>query len=494
VTYDAPLKLLNVLSREITYDTVGKDYFTVSHVWTSNYFSGVPFSADNKGYPWLKRMSALLKIQHAWIDTCCIDQNSVDEKQREIGNMREYYANASACAVILSSTNAGDIDTFAEDIKLLAHDATNNPYRRLGHVWALASILRSNLLTDEWFGRVWTIQEIVLSHKVVVESSNGLVDLAELLRCYYILVMSLGRIAMCSDEMNQVRTLSHYIHDKVKSYDIAAVLELCVGRQATNKHDYVYGVLGLLPSIQVEINYNLSLETVMTSFFREAVKNKDLSWISWIGPSSLERHSYIPTIGSRLTIDKWDTTFLDGLSVAFDANMTIASHKMDVEIVGVADWEGSYPGLTNACAVLYVLCVDEKLCHSCLVTKLCARGCCTPYMIQTIMMTSGINYKFCTSCSNSSDIWSDGCSKHMEMLFAKQHDRFTLLMKAQNKYLIGRTDCETRFDDTNNHVLMFGEQENGYRGWIMDGDRRIGIVSYHDKDLMFETPKRYPNA
>jgi len=484
-THKTPLKLLDVESREVVYDTADKKYFTVSHVWSSGYFGGVPFLESNKGYSWLKRMSKLLNLQYAWIDTCCIDQDNMDEKKLEIGNMREYYMNASSCAVLFSSTFATDIDTFIADIRLLAHNAVDNPYRRLGHVWTLASIFHSNLLTDEWFKRIWTIQEIMLSRNVVVDSSYGLVDLTELLKCYHTLVNTLGKMVMCTDEMDQTRTLSQYLHNGVSSYNMASVLELCVGRQATNEHDYVYGILGLLPNVHIGVDYDMPLENVTVSLFREVTKNKDLSWISWIGSSFLENHKFIPVIGSSLSTDQWNTDILDRLSITFDDNVTIRSDKIDAEVIGIAEWNGAYRGITNICSVIYMLCLDEKLCHSCFVMKFCDNGCCTPRMIRTVMVVGGVDGNFCADCLTFDDGERyDECSRHMEKLFAKQHDWCVLLLRTQeNKCLIGRIDDQLVYDNRYKQVLMFGDQETGYRGWVMDGDHRVGIVSYHEKNF-----------
>lgn len=485
-THKAPSKLLDITSREIIHDTVGKRYFTVSHVWSSNYFGGVPFSENNKGYSWLKRMSKLLKIRYAWIDTCCIDQDNIDEKQREIGNMREYYMNAASCAVLFSSTTPKNVDTFIANIRLLAHKAVDNPYRRLGHVWALASIFESNLLVDEWFTRVWTIQEIILGRSVVVDSSCGLVDLTELLKSYHTLVYSIGKMVMCTGEMSQTQTLSYHLHNQQDSYDMASVLELCMGRQATNGHDYVYGILGLLPNVDIEVNYKLPLESVMVSIFREATRNGDLSWISWIGSSFLENYSFIPMIGSPLYINRWSMD-ANKLSVTFDDKMVIKSAKMDVEIIGIAKWNGIYPGTTNACVVLHMLCLDEKLCHSCTVMKFCNDGCCTPHAIRVTMAMTLVNGNFCAGCLESNDEWTDKCSKHMERLLDKEHDCCVMLMKTPNgKYLIGKTDDQLVPDNRYQQVLMFGNREM-YRGWMMNEHDRIGVVPFHEKDFVIDT-------
>jgi hypothetical protein len=466
-TYKTPLKLLDVVTREIIRDTNDKEYFTVSHVWTSGNFGSAPFSEKNKGYPWLRRMSKLLKVRYAWVDTCCIDQNNTAEKQHEISNMRDYYANAHSCAVLFDSTDFKDIDTFIANMRLLAIKALDNPYRRLGHVWALASIFYSNLLTDVWFTRIWTIQEIMLSRNVVVDSSCGLVNLLELLRHYHMLVESLGRMAMCSDDMDQVRTLSYYLYNVVDTYNMRNILELCMGREVTNSHDYVYGVLGLLPNISIKVDYAAPLEDVIVSLFRETTDGGDLSWISWVGSSCLENYSFVPVIGSSIFIDIWDTS---EIYMKFDS-MAIKSGT-SVEVIGTARWNGVFMGITNICAVLHMLGSEERLCESCLVMKFCNNGCCKPHAVRSTMIKGNVLDNFCTNC-DVDEQQDDKCQQHMEELFAKQHNCSVLLMKTEdNKYLIGRINGGMMLERSQVEVFMFGN-----RGWIMDRGDRIGIVS-----------------
>lgn len=111
--------------------------------------------------------------------------------------------------------------------------------------------------------------------------------------------------------------------------------------------------------------------------------------------------------------------------------------------------------------------------------------CCAPHMVQTTMSLACIDGNFCDNCLTSNDEWNDGCSKHMEELFAKQHDCCVLLMRTQsNKYLIGRIADHLTPDSRYQQVLMFGDQEMGYRGWVMCGNRRIGIVPFHEKNFI----------
>jgi hypothetical protein len=508
VTCGAPSRLLDVFTGEIICDTDGKAYFTVSHVWSSNNF-GAPFSKNNKGYPWLKRMAKLLKLTYAWIDTYCIDQTDIKDKQREIGKMRDYYRNANSCAVLLDFTDTKDIDTFVANMRLLGVKALDNPYRRLGHIWALASIFYSNLLTDLWFKRIWTIQEIILSRSVVVDSSCGLVNLVELLKYYHIIVEIFGKMAMCGGDMDQTRTLSQYLYmitiDSVDSiigdrliltgHNLGSVLELCMGREATNQHDYVYGILGLLPNVSITVDYSLGLEDVTVSLFRESTRNGDLSWISWIGPFSLKNYSYIPIIGLSISVDKWESDLLNKISATFDEDMVILSEKMRVKIVGTARWEGAYPGVADNCNVLSALCSEEKLCESCLVLRFCNNGCCMQNEIWSTFLEASVNHNFCDKCVIYVDDGReyDECQPHIVKLFAKQPDFVVVLMKTQdNKYLVGRIDISV-FPHKHVKVLMFGSPKTGYRGWIMDKGNRIGVVTSHEKSFVPYTKLDFRN-
>jgi hypothetical protein len=57
------------------------------------------------------------------------------------------------------------------------------------------------------------------------------------------------------------------------------ILELYAGRKATNGHDYVYGILGLLPNVEIQVNYKLPLDVIVDLFAKVSIT--DLLWIAW---------------------------------------------------------------------------------------------------------------------------------------------------------------------------------------------------------------------
>jgi hypothetical protein len=467
-----PFKLLNVSTREI-FHNIGNKYFVVSHVWSSNYFGLVnPFSENNKGYLWLKRMSKLLKIKYAWIDTCCINQDDAEEKDREINNMRDYYVGADACAVILSSTNSRDIDEFIANIKLLVVNALDNPHRRLGHMWSLVSLYYSNLLTDEWFKRIWTIQEIMLSKLVVVDSSCGLVDFTELLQCYHVLVNELGRITAKSGS-EQVRTLAYHLFHPAETYVMKDILELCAGRKATNSHDYVYGILGLLPNIIIQVNYKLPFDQVVVDLFTR-VSVMDLSWIAWYGSSHMENRTYLPVIGSSIMLYRWEN---------ITPNMRFTQHglalscsKIYAKVISIAQWNGEYAGSANNLKVLSTLC-ENIVCAGCIIERICKKDCCQRMYIKQLPDP------LCSKCNSSQGMYGHECMEHINSMFSKPHDCAVLLLKSDGKYLIGKTSNTLHLDETEKILLMFGD-----KGWIMENGKMVGIITECDKYLNIANP------
>jgi hypothetical protein len=423
-----PTKVLCVRTGMVVPGTACDAYFAVSHVWSSSNFVMVDrelsqnskeypwfgkLSLGSKGYPWLKRMSKLLKIKYAWIDTCCIDQENADEKKHEIGNMREYYRNAQACAV-LHSADVKDIDDFISSMRILSVNATQ--FVRPAHSWALACIRYSKLLTDAWFTRIWTVQEAVLSKELVIDSSCGLVDMKELLRCYNIIVRIVGGIPMCDDK-NTVRMLSEFIG--FGAMDMETILKLCANRQAKFKHDYIYGILGMLPNIQMDIDYTIPIKQVATQLYRALIKCGDISWLSWIGSSCIDRgrKSWIPTIGSSMIFAEWN----NGIALTYNRNlMDIFCSETSVEVLGGSTSDKMYTINFQPVITLCELSYNTGKCIGCITEMFCNRGCCRSWMIVKLAKEAEqIYFVVCNNClmQRPDSTGYDSCKQHISKTF-----------------------------------------------------------------------------
>ncbi|KAI6145888.1 heterokaryon incompatibility protein-domain-containing protein, partial [Pisolithus tinctorius] len=87
--------------------------------------------AMKDGYQWM------------WIDTCCIDKRSSSELSEAINSMYRWYQNAQVCYVYLNDVNDSVFPTEANYSKFSKSNGQ-----------------------PEWFGRGWTLQELIAPKQV----------------------------------------------------------------------------------------------------------------------------------------------------------------------------------------------------------------------------------------------------------------------------------------------------------------------------------------
>ena len=92
--------------------------------------------ARSRGFGWL------------WIDTCCIDKTSSAELSEAINSMWSWYRDAAECYVYL-------IDVMSAASKGATTTRVNY------------DIMRSQFRNAKWFGRGWTLQELLAPNKVL---------------------------------------------------------------------------------------------------------------------------------------------------------------------------------------------------------------------------------------------------------------------------------------------------------------------------------------
>jgi hypothetical protein len=89
-------------------------------------------------------------LQYFWIDTCCIDRWDKNERSRAINSMFQWYRNAARCYVFLSDVSVSS-----------ATDASQR------------SNWEASFRGSDWFGRGWTLQELIAPVSVEFFSCEG---------------------------------------------------------------------------------------------------------------------------------------------------------------------------------------------------------------------------------------------------------------------------------------------------------------------------------
>ncbi|EIW78305.1 hypothetical protein CONPUDRAFT_138638 [Coniophora puteana RWD-64-598 SS2] len=134
-------------------------------------------------------------VRWLWMDILCIDQSDNEEakleKAREIPNMSFYYSNAFACLVVPT-----DWERFAEAHRKLM-DIDESIIQRPGAkseadirtLWEGIPLI-SEVVTNAWFERVWTYQELMLGERHVLLDGQELhVDRLSAIVRFYLWVL-----------------------------------------------------------------------------------------------------------------------------------------------------------------------------------------------------------------------------------------------------------------------------------------------------------------
>jgi hypothetical protein len=196
-----------------------------------------------------------------WIDNICIDQNSIEEKQREITSMGLYYRSAMKCLVFT------------------------------GGLHNVGEIVYNNYTVPRWHNRVWTLQEAVLSKDAAyvyrVDNISNLTTPTRLnkMRERQIKISCSwaddGKHYLIIDKDNvydAVSSMLDIIYEKTKlplsvnkgkvlrstltslktdHWDLLNAIRESGGRDTSKDEDVVYGILGLLNITNIEIEYGI---------------------------------------------------------------------------------------------------------------------------------------------------------------------------------------------------------------------------------------------
>lgn len=231
-----------------------------------------------------------------WVDAVCINQDDLDERSSQVQLMQRIYSGASQVVVWL-----GPLDQSDEPIIKLIRWLVSN----LRLHWTAIPDIENELLRlfavlrDEWWSRIWTVQEAILAKQIVYHrgnihlSSHDLTSMAESFmehvytkRCCQTLKFPkngagvAGTIAPMMDNILQLHRFS--LGTRNTNFD--EVVLLFRHRQATNPLDMVYGLLGISCGIkESSINYNFSKAKVYELAARDSIShNKNLNILSHI--------------------------------------------------------------------------------------------------------------------------------------------------------------------------------------------------------------------
>ncbi|KAI9494802.1 hypothetical protein BDB00DRAFT_871076 [Zychaea mexicana] len=175
-------------------------------------------------------------VKYIWYDQWCINQKEKEEKLREIRQMHKIYRNAY-CTVAL-------VPEFCSrrylQTRALSHQQPNYP----------------KIYTSQWMRRVWTLEEALLSPKILFVGRD---------------IHSWGHL------VKRVANL-HTLCQKLPNLDVSTVLYYAHIRTTTKEHDRVFALANLFPDLMksISISYDEPVNDLLLQFYR-LLAQKDIS-------------------------------------------------------------------------------------------------------------------------------------------------------------------------------------------------------------------------
>lgn len=251
-----------------------------------------------------------------WVDAVCINQDDIPEKNIQLRYMGNIYSAASQVLVWLGLGDDRNSKTIAS-IRKLAAD------RKLHWTDGELDLNLVNLelfLRNDWWSRIWTVQEAVLAKQITFQLGQWLISQSVMVD----LMLSFGihtSSRRCCDldswfggkthiatqnelrglmnKMNHLATVQKLVGKETLPFDrLASEFR---SRKATNPRDKVYGLLGISHGVRVSsIDYGLTPAQVFERTTREL--------LDYHGTLDLLSHCGQPVNSRRARLDQLNMT------------------------------------------------------------------------------------------------------------------------------------------------------------------------------------------
>ncbi|KAK3669770.1 hypothetical protein LTR78_010343 [Recurvomyces mirabilis] len=112
------------------------------------------------------------KSRYLWVDSLCIDQDNVEERNQQVPRMSEIYGDADNVCIWLGVATAES----TEALRFVKNEL-KIPWK-LGEVWRSARhhgswVALLELMKRDWFSRRWVVQEVALAKKATIHCGRN---------------------------------------------------------------------------------------------------------------------------------------------------------------------------------------------------------------------------------------------------------------------------------------------------------------------------------
>lgn len=235
----------------------------------------------------LRGLKETRSSMYYWVDSLCIDQGNIEERNEQVKRMKEIYGQARAVIVWLGQEEK--MDRIA--VQTMRH-LCRNPFVK--NTLQLPAVLRPDgwsalfsFTQKPYWNRCWIIQELAMNHNSTLFMCGKYKLTRRMLRlgatyCKERLQVSEDRNYRSKHDLDpgawatagRMYRLVSVAFNADGELDLDVLLNLVRRADATNKRDKVYSILGLLdPAISAGVtpNYSLPVQQVYTDFMKSVV-------------------------------------------------------------------------------------------------------------------------------------------------------------------------------------------------------------------------------
>jgi Heterokaryon incompatibility protein (HET) len=283
-----------------------------------------------------------------WADAICLDQKNVNEKQKQVPLMGSIYSSAFVTLVYMDLGGKFEPSTirwFCRVAEAFESDAVEElfsfsvtppilidsepPVVDLSSRYDLSLSLLENFFSNEWFSRIWVMQEVILSKRspiVLFMHGSAIIQLESLISTekFFDFIQNIespneelaevlsdnrrvsffastARINGSITLRQQFQQSSH--QGPILAEQLENALRMTSGRLATVDQDYIYGILSLCISdlpVALQPDYSIPFVDVSYQYFKYIVDNsKSLILMESYGPPIVGMPSWLPDLRRR---------------------------------------------------------------------------------------------------------------------------------------------------------------------------------------------------
>lgn len=276
--------------------------------------------------------------RQVWVDAVCINQSSMEEKAHQVAKMGRVYRDSARVVVYLGP----DVVTKPKDFPR-RHDLAQfaggklSPKRFDG---APIDIDINKLFSMRYFQRLWIIQELIVSPRVVIRVGD----------------IDLSIDALISKKMDSTASLD-LAHTLVPWFryvaqqafwgrDACEALQLVAKAQCSDSRDRLFGILWLMNpqdilENDVRADYSISSQHVWIGFFAHCLLKLDIFWFLihaagphwWSGAQPWEPWvpSWLPNWASPVTWEQFQRPIMSYEEMGKDASDALRSNSSGTE-------------------------------------------------------------------------------------------------------------------------------------------------------------------